>query len=178
MAKRLICLLCLSFASLLALASPLDEAIADLDGGRYEQAAGKLKPLAEAGDPVAQHRLSILYFYGHGVPEDEKTALSWATRSAKAGNVDAMFFAGNIYVFGDKIPSEAEDPDVEAAKWFHEAASRGHPEAEYSLGLLFLAGKGVIQSQEEAMKWIGRAAEHGHVGARNFIGTGGHGGAQ
>ncbi len=178
MAKRLICLLCLTFVSLSALATPLDDAIADLDGGRYEQAADKLKPLAEAGDATAQHRLAILYFYGHGVPEDENVALDWATKSAQGGNVDAMFFVGNIYVFGDRVPLEADDPDLEAAKWFHEAASREHPEAQYSLGLLFLAGKGVIQSQEEAMKWIQRAADHGHAGAKNFMGSGGHGGAQ
>ena len=178
MTKRLICLLCLCFASFVALATPLDDAIADLDGGRYEQAAAKLKPLAEAGDAVAQHRLSILYFYGHGVPEDENAALSWAMKSANNGLADGMFFVANIYVFGDTVPVEADDPDLEAAKWYHEAASREHADAQYSLGLMFLAGKGVIQSQEEAMKWIQRAADQGHAGAKNFLGTGGHAGAK
>jgi len=89
--------------------------------------------------------------------------------------VDAMFFVGNIYVFGDQVPVEADDPDQEAAKWFYEAASRGHADAEYHLGLLFLAGKGVIQSQEHAMKWIQSAADHGHAGAQNFLGGKGHG---
>lgn len=176
MLKRLFTLLWLLAASVTAWATPVEDAIKDIDAGHYEQAAAKLKPLAEAGDAVAQHRLAILYFYGHGVPEDENKALEWATKSANGGNADAMFFVGNIYVFGDKVPVEADDPDIEAAKWFHEAASRGHAEAEYSLGLMFLAGKGVIQSQEEAMKWIRQAAEHGHLGARNFLGTGGHGG--
>ena len=153
-----------------ALAAPVDDAIALLDAGKYEEAAHQLQPLAESGDAIAQHRLAILYFYGHGVPEDENRALELARLSAEAGNVDAMYLVGNIYVFGHTVPNEADDPDLEAAKWFHEAASRDHAEAEYNLGLLFLAGKGVIRSQEEAMKWIRRAAEHGHDGARNFLG--------
>ena len=169
--------LCLSLLLVLAIApvsaATIDEAISLLDAGQYEEAARQLEPLAEQGDANAQHRLAILYFYGHGVPEDENRALELARRSAEAGNVDAMFLVGNIYVFGHTAPNEADDPDLEAAKWFYEAASREHAEAEYNLGLLFLAGKGVIRSQEEAMKWIGRAAEHGHAGARNFLGDGG-----
>lgn len=154
-----------------AFAAPIDDALRHFDSGEFEQAATLLKPLAESGDAVAQHRLAVMFFYGRGVPEDEKQALALARKSADQGNVDAMFFLGNIYVFGDKIPVESKDPDQEAAKWYFEAASRGHSEAEYSLGLMLLAGKGVIQSQEEALKWIKRAADHGHVGARNFLGS-------
>ena len=176
MLKRLCLSLVLLAGPVLALAAPVDDAIALLDAGKYEEAARQLEPLAEQGDATAQHRLAILYFYGHGVPEDENRALDLARRSAEAGNVDAMFLAGKIYVFGHTVPNDADAPDLEAAKWFYEAASRDHAEAEYHLGLLFLAGKGVIRSQEEAMKWIGRAAEHGHAGARNFLGGGdGHG---
>jgi len=41
--------------------------------------------------------------------------------------------------------------------------------SQYGLGLLFLAGKGVVQDQEEALKWIRRAADHGHATARSFL---------
>jgi len=175
MPKRLSSTLALLAVSIAAWAAPIDDAIDLLDKGEYAQAAQQLEPLAESGDAIAQYRLAILYFYGHGVPEDEKKSLEWARKSADSGNVDAMFFVGNIYVFGDQVPVEADDPDQEAAKWFYEAASRGHADAEYHLGLLFLAGKGVIQSQEHAMKWIQSAADHGHAGAQNFLGGKGHG---
>ena len=172
MIRRLTLSLCMVVSS--AIAAPIDEALKHYDDGRFEQAAGLLAPLAKAGDPVAQQRLGVMHFYGRGVPEDENKALELARQSAAQGNLDAMFLAGNIYVFGDTVPNESDDPDLEAAKWFFEAASGGHAEAEYGLGLLFLAGKGVVQSQEEAMKWIEKAAEHGHVGAKNFLGGGGH----
>ena len=147
----------------------LDAALKAYDAGNYAKAAPLLKSLADGGDKVAQHRLSIMHFYGKGVPENERIALDLARRSAAQGNADAMYFIGTIFVFGDDAPKQVEDPDREAAKWYFEAARTGHPEAEYGLGLMFLAGKGVVQDQAEALKWIRRAAEHGHSGARSFV---------
>lgn len=151
-------------------AAPIDDALRQYDGGQYEVAAGQLAPLAEGGNAVAQERLAVMYFYGRGVPEDEDKALQWARRSADQGNLDAMYFIGNMYVFGDRLPKSVQDPDQEAARWYFEAARKGHADAEYGLGLLFLAGKGVVQDQEEAMRWIRSAADHGHAGARSFLG--------
>lgn len=151
-------------------AAPLDDALRQYEGGQYEVAAKQLLPLAESGNAVAQEKLAVMYFYGRGVAEDEDKALQWARRSADQGNLDAMFFIGNMYVFGDKLPKAVQDPDQEAARWYFEAARQGHAEAEYGLGLLFLAGKGVVHDQEEAMRWIRQAAEHGHPGARSFLG--------
>lgn len=154
----------------------IEAALNDYDSGKYTEAAPAMQSLARAGNAVAQYKLSIMHFYGHGVAEDESEAMVWAQRAAAQGDVDAMFFIGTMYVFGDTVHQTVDDPDVEAAKWFFQAASRGHADAEYSLGLLFLAGKGVTQSQEEALKWIGRAAEHGHASARDFLAghRGGH----
>jgi hypothetical protein len=162
-------LLCMMLFAVTAQSAPLDDALRHYESGQYDQAAKALVPLAEGGDAVAQSKLSIMYFYGHGVPEDEALAMKWARRSADQGNLDAMYFVGTMFVFGDEIPKTVDDPDMEAARWFFEAASRGHAEAEYGLGLLFLAGKGVVQDQEEAMRWIQRAADSGHAAARSFL---------
>lgn len=156
-------------ASAWAAGASLEEALKAYDAGNHAQAAKLLKPLADGGDAVAQHRLSVMNFYGRGVPENEKQALALARKSAAQGNVDAMYFLGTMFVFGDVVPKEVEDPDREAAKWYFEAARQGHADAEYGLGLMFLAGKGVVQDQAEALKWIRRAAEHGHTGARSFV---------
>lgn len=162
--------LCMMLLTGIANAAPIDDAVRLYETGQYEAAAKQLATLAEGGNPVAQEKLAVLYFYGRGVPEDEERALQWARRSAEQGNGEAMYFIGNMYVFGDKLPKSIADPDQEAAKWYFEAARRSVPEAEYGLGLLFLAGKGVVQDQEEAMRWIRLAADHGHAGARSFLG--------
>lgn len=161
--------LCMTLLTGSAHAAPIDDALRQYDIGKYEEAAKAFVALAESGAAVAQEKLSVMYFYGRGVAEDEDRAMEWARRSADQGNIDAMYFIGTMYVFGDKIPKTVADPDQEAARWFFEAASRDHAEAEYGLGLLFLAGKGVVQDQEEALKWIRRAAEHGHATARSFL---------
>jgi len=169
--------LCITLLTGAAQAAPLDDALAQYDKGQYAEAAKQLTVLADGGDAAAQEKLSVMYFYGRGVPEDEDRAMQWARRSVDQGNVGAMYFIGTMFVFGDRIPKTVADPDQEAARWYFEAASRGHADAEYGLGLLFLAGKGVVQDQEEAMKWIRRAADHGHGGARSFLGgerPGGH----
>ncbi|WP_230971180.1 tetratricopeptide repeat protein [Nitrogeniibacter aestuarii] len=165
-----------ALASAVFAQTDIEAALNDYDSGNYTEAAPAMQSLARAGNAVAQYKLSIMHFYGHGVAEDESEAMVWAQRAAAQGEVDAMFFIGTMYVFGDTVHQTVDDPDVEAAKWFFQAASRGHADAEYSLGLLFLAGKGVTQSQEEALKWIGRAAEHGHASARDFLAghRGGH----
>lgn len=156
-------------AAAFAADSALDEALKAYEAGNYTSAANLLKPLAESGDGVAQHRLSVMHFYGKGVPEDERKAVDWARASAAKGNSDAMYFLGTMFVFGDDAPKQVDDPDREAAKWYFEAARTGHADAEYGLGLLFLAGKGVVQDQDEAIKWIRRAAGHGHSGAQSFF---------
>jgi len=162
--------LCMTLLTGIAHAAPLDDALRQYESGKYEEAAGELIPLAEQGVAVAQEKLSVMYFYGRGVSENEEQAMELAKRSAEQGNIDAMYFIGTMYMFGDRIPKTVADPDQEAARWLFEAASRNHAEAEYGLGLLFLAGKGVVQDQEEALKWIRRAADHGHGGALSFLG--------
>lgn len=169
MMRKLIGALALAACAAAHAAGDLAEGLRAYDAGNYAQAAAVLAPLAAQGDAVAQHRLSVMHFYGRGVAEDEAIALEWARKSARQGNTDGMFFAGTIYMFGEVVPKEAEDPDREAAVWLFQAASRGHADAEYGLGLLFLAGKGVVQDNAEAMKWIRRAADHGHTGARSFF---------
>lgn len=168
MSRCLILCLMLLHATVQA-GSPSDEAIQLYERGQFEEAAQLLIPLAEAGDAPAQHKLSVMYFYGRGVQEDEAQAMQWAQRSADSGNIDAMYFIGTMYVFGDEIPTLVDDPDVEAATWMFKAASRGHADAEYGLGLMFLAGKGVVQDYAEAMKWIRRAADRGHAGALSYV---------
>ncbi len=147
----------------------LSQALRDYDNGLYAQAAPVLIEHARKGEIEAQYKLSVMHFYGRGVPEDENEAMVWAQRAAAQGDVNAMYFIGTMYVFGDTLHTTVEDADVEAAKWYFEAARRGHADAEYGLGLLFLAGKGVAQDQGEAFKWIGRAARHGHVNAQDFL---------
>ena len=72
---------------------------------------------------------------------------------------------------GPELVLDRAVADITAARWYFESAQQGNADAAYALGILFLSGKGVQQSQDEALKWLRRAANAGHVDAQRFIGN-------
>ena len=60
---------------------------------------------------------------------------------------------------------------LEASLAFREAAVRGHREAQFELGKLYVGGLGVARDDAEAAGWFRRAAEQGHPGAQFKLGT-------
>jgi hypothetical protein len=74
-----------------------------------------------------------------------------------------------MYAYGLADPGSDVDPARLAAQWYFEAARQGHAQAQYSLGILFLTGTGVVQSPEEANRWIERAAAQGHPDAAAYL---------
>jgi TPR repeat protein len=169
MMHRLLCVLVL-FCVLPVQAQTLEEGLKAYESGKHADAARILTPFAKQGTSSAQHRVGLMYFYGQGVPEDEKQAVFWLRKAAEQGNVDAMFEMGNAFLLGNQAAKLVADPDREAALWYFQAASAGHAVAQYHLGLLFLAGKGVVQSQKEAVTWFNKAAAQGHAEAKRAAG--------
>ena len=49
---------------------------------------------AHAGDSIAMMELSEAFSFGKGVKQNDDSAMIWATRAAKAGNVTAQYFEG------------------------------------------------------------------------------------
>jgi TPR repeat protein len=123
---------------------------------------------ARADEATTQLRIGLMHYHGQGVPEDEVKAIEWLKRSAAQGNHEAMYQIANILTFGSQAHHASYDPDVEAARWYFEAARAGYADAQYALGLLFLAGKGVFHSREEGLAWIRNAAAQGHPEAERF----------
>ena len=46
----------------------------------------EIRQRAEAGDPVAQNRLGVMYGVGTGVIQDYSESLRWLNKSANQGN--------------------------------------------------------------------------------------------
>jgi TPR repeat protein len=142
-----------------------------LEAGNDAKAVEVLTKFANEGNPVAQLRLGDLYFHGKGVTEDENKAIYWWKKSAASGNAEAMYQIAHAYLFGSSAAKSVDDPDREAASWYFQAASAGHAEAAYTLGLLFIAGKGVVEDRNEAIRWFRVAAGKGHAEARKALET-------
>lgn len=138
---------------------------------QYPEAVRILDPLAKGGSSEAQYHLGLLYYSGKGVPEDEKKAVQLLISSAQQGHVGAMYQLGNAFTFGNETSRMVADADIEAANWYFKAAKLGNSDAQYSLGLLFMAGKGLVKNEKEALYWMENAAKNGHKDAKNYVST-------
>ena len=166
---KIITALALSICIVPVLADPLQDGVAAINRKDYPQAIRLLEPLAASGNAVAQLRLGLLHFHGHGVRESDAQALKWFERAARQGLADAQYQLGNMYAYGLAEVRAETDPNRLAAQWYFEAARQGHTDAQYSLGILFLTGSGVVQDPEEAARWINKAAAQGHADAALYL---------
>jgi len=152
-----------------ARADELADATAALHRKDYPTALRLLEPLARSGNALAQVRLGMLHYHGHGVRESDAEAMRWYERAARQGLAEGQYLLANMYAYGLTTLAPDQDPNRLAATWYFEAARQGHREAQYSLGILFLTGTGVVTSTGEALKWIERAAAQGHPDAKAYL---------
>jgi hypothetical protein len=91
--------------------------------------------------------------------------------AAVAGNADAQFSIGEIYLRGDGVDRvlPVEERMSRAARWFRRAAEKGHAASQYRLGTLYELGQGMDKDAAEAARWYALAAEAGHVKAMHNL---------
>jgi len=115
----------------------------------YSRAFGLLLPAALKGDPVAQHRVGVMYFMGQGVAQDAAEATRWFRKAAEQGQGESQYSMGMRYLLGESV---MRDPS-EAVRWFKLAADQGVAFAQAALALRYANGEGVTQDSVEAYKW-------------------------
>ncbi len=116
---------------------------------------------AEAGNPLAQLRLAMLYEAGDGVARSKPDALTWYRRAASQGEPGAEAELGGYYEEGDGVP----DDWVEAAAWYRRSAEQGWMKGQLALGRAYQYGIGVPLDLGLAITWYDRAAAQGHPNA-------------
>ncbi len=72
----------------------------------YEAAAVMMRPLAEHGHLQAQYALGYMYYFGLGVPRNEREAIRWLGVAAARGNAKAKT-ALEILKLGEPAPHNA-----------------------------------------------------------------------
>jgi TPR repeat protein len=131
-------------------AGPLEDGMAAYREKDYVKAVELWRPLAEAGDAVAQYQLGVLYAEGKGVAHDDALAAVWFRRSALQGNANAQYDLAASYSEGVGVDKD----EAEAAKWFRRAADQRMGFAQLNLGMLYASGRGVPKDSVEALKWM------------------------
>ena len=102
-------------------AQDFQKGLAAAQAGDFATALKEWKPLAEAGDAVAQFNLGVMYDIGDGVPQDYAEAVKWYRLAAEQGYVAAQYNLGTMYDNGKGVPQDY----AEAVKWYRLAAEQG-----------------------------------------------------
>lgn len=102
--------------------------------------------------------------------------LAHLQKKAEAGNAEAQFKLGWIYVNGEGFTGVAFVRDIskDAAKgfeWYQKAAAQEHVDAQYNLGMLYKLGLGVKEDAEKAFMWLQKAAAQGNNIAQYNLGV-------
>jgi len=104
--------------------NPIDAGVEHYRRGEYDQAATLWNPLAQAGNPIAEHNLGLLWEYGHGrTPKNPNQASLWYLRSAKQGYVPAMSKLARIQMQAGHEKAAVSWATL-AARWGDQSARR------------------------------------------------------
>ena len=133
--------------------------------GDFKKAMKLLKPLAEAGQPIAEHRVGVMYMLGQGVDRDPAEAIKWFSKAAEQGQGESQHSLGLRYLWGDGLD---RDPD-KAAAWFTAAANQGIPDSATWLADMYWTGNGVPADPVEAYKWMILAGDKFNINHRNGV---------
>ncbi len=142
----------------------LDEAKHAVLCGNYQDALAELRPLADSGDPSAQHEIAKIYQSGKYI-QDFIAAAEWYQRAAKQGYDEALYALAGLYSLGIGVGRDAGT----AAKLYFRAANQDFPAAQRALGVLYEQGEGVAQADDKAAEWYERAAEQNFVWAQSDL---------
>ena len=97
-----------------------------------------LEKAVEGGHTVSMTNLAAFYMDGKkGVPKNYLKAHGLYVRAARLGNFSAVYNLGQMHERGDGVK---KDPQ-EAVALLNMAASKGHPPAQFALGLIFVKGQ-------------------------------------
>jgi TPR repeat protein len=124
----------------------------------YEKAAQKK-------DGLAMLQLANLYGFGYGIKPDIMETIKWLKLADANGQAPGMIY-GRLYIEGDLVPKSMG----RAYAFFLEAAERGYPVAQYTVGLEYFEGQYLFKNEKKAVQWLTRAAENGYRDAYRVLG--------
>ncbi|NQY63301.1 MAG: sel1 repeat family protein [Alteromonadaceae bacterium] len=140
-------------------ADELDEAMYDLNRGKFKAAIAKLEPLVELGYSPAQYQMGLLYKNGQGKPKNTKMAFDLFTLSAKQHNPDAQFDLAVMYSEGTAVAINLK----KAFSLTELAANKELASAQFNLGVMYANGKGTKQDYFKASRYYKLAANQNYA---------------
>ncbi|NDB94747.1 MAG: sel1 repeat family protein [Verrucomicrobia bacterium] len=131
---------------------------------KYSQ---ELQQQADSGDADAQFHVGDCYFFGLGIPKDQRKGVNWYRKAAEAGQMQAQFNLGGCLHEGLGI----EPNLMEAIQWWRRSAGQDYAPAQISIGDCYIFGKGLPQDEEEGVRWFRKAAMQNYPAAQHRLGN-------
>lgn len=141
-----------------------------------------LEDAAQAGDPMAQWQLGLMYESGEGVAQDKAKAFGYfseiadqhadaAPKGTEADVVANSFVKMGEY-YKDGLPEAGipKDEDYSIKLLMHAATYFGDADAQYQVGELYLDKDGLGDNPLQSARWLSLAAHKGHVPAQAKLG--------
>lgn len=141
-----------------------------------------LETAAQAGDPMAQWQLGLMYESGEGVTQDKAKALDYfseiadqhadvAPKGTEADIVASSFVKlGEYYKDGVPEAGIAKDENYSITLLMHAAAYFGDADAQYRVGEMYLDKDALGDNPLQSARWLSLAAHKGHVLAQAKLG--------
>jgi uncharacterized protein len=124
--------------------------LAAYDSNNYEKANRLLMPLAELGNPYAQHYVARIYLKR----EEHVNAFPWFLKSANQGYDPSQLQVALLLLNGKGTQRDY----TKAVIWLKYAAAQNNELAQGVLAEMYYEGKGVPTDLVEAYKWISIAS--------------------
>ena len=99
-----------------AVAAPFEEAQAAYEKADYTTAVAWYRKAAEQGDAGGQYSLGLMYFDGHGVPQDFAQAHMWFNLAAAQGDAEAA--KSRDRVAARMTPAQLAEVQKLAREWY------------------------------------------------------------
>jgi uncharacterized protein len=158
-----------------ATADPISEARQAQQASQYRRAIALVRPLAEKGDPRAQHVLGDLYKRsqvrsGLSLNEEMRRAIVWFEKAAAQGYKPAIRDLGNILMRSDKGAQRGYDMLLGLAR-------SGGSRAQALLGQFIANHAGEVNAEgfrvpgtaADGLKWLHRAAHQTDIYAVMYL---------
>ncbi|MDA8113705.1 MAG: tetratricopeptide repeat protein [Acidithiobacillus sp.] len=141
----------------------------------FSEAVYWTRKAALQGDGQSAFVMGGAYYYGNGVPVNDRKAVHWYRKAAALDYAGAgRMLARAEFRLGKACHAAGrgnQQEEAKAAYWYRRAALHGNAQAENRLGYAYFSGQGVPQSDEQAVYWYRKAAAQGNAGAENNLGV-------
>ncbi|MEE9351093.1 MAG: tetratricopeptide repeat protein [Thiotrichaceae bacterium] len=124
----------------------------------YSMAVEYYEKAIKAGSTDAYFNLALLMIKPEAAINNLKDARALMMILAKQGDVGAQYSLS--LMFKDELNNTGVDYK-QSISWLRLAASAGHADAEFNLGLHYLKGEQVAKSHSKAFRWFNKAANKG-----------------